>query len=114
MRPVSLNLMNLKERNDPVSYTAAEIEKDGLLAHAYALTIHKAQGCEYDYAIIPLISSQGFMRNHNMVYTAASRARKGVFLVGQESVLTLGIQRPLPRRNADLLQKIRDCAKRSA
>ena len=102
------------DAGNDVSYTATEIEKDGLLAHAYALTVHKAQGSEYDYVIIPLISSQGFMWNHNMVYTAVSRARKGAFLVGQESVLTLGIQRPLPSRNTDLLQKIRDCAKRSA
>lgn len=94
------------DTDNRASYPAREIAEKPLLAHAYALTVHKAQGSEYDYVLIPLVSSQGFMWTQNMIYTAVSRARKGVVFVGQESILKMAIRRPLPLRNTDLLLKI--------
>lgn len=101
------------DSGNTIRYTEKEISERHLLDHAYALTVHKAQGSEYDYVLIPLVAEQGFMWTHNMIYTAVSRARKGVILVGQESILTMAIQRPLPTRNTDLLKKITRLCRRS-
>ena len=51
---------------------------------AYATTIHKAQGSEYPAVVIPLLSGPSMLMNRNLLYTAVTRARKCVTLVGNE------------------------------
>ena len=51
---------------------------------AYAITIHKAQGSEYPAVIIPLLGGPKMLMNRNLLYTAVTRARKCVTLVGDE------------------------------
>jgi exodeoxyribonuclease V alpha subunit len=102
------------DTGNDVQYTSTEIVNERLLTHAYALTVHKAQGSEYDYIILPVISSQGYMWNQNMIYTAVSRARKGAILIGSEGILEMAVKRPLPKRYTDLLEKIRGCMKKLA
>lgn len=51
---------------------------------AYATTIHKAMGSEYDIVILPIIRSHAIMLKRNLVYTAITRAKRRVFLVGQK------------------------------
>lgn len=90
-----------------VRFTQAEIESRHLLDHAYAITVHKSQGSEYDTVIIPLLPHHKHMWCNNMIYTALSRARKKVYLVGDADVLNYAIQTPLEPSNSLLLQKIR-------
>ena len=52
---------------------------------AYALTIHKSQGSEYPAVVIPLLSGPSMLMNRNLLYTAVTRARKCVTLVGNEA-----------------------------
>lgn len=52
------------------------------LEHAYAITIHKSQGSEYPVVIIPLYNVPPKLLNRNLLYTAVTRARKGVVIVG--------------------------------
>ena len=51
---------------------------------AYAVTIHKSQGSEYPAVIIPLLSGPRMLMNRNLLYTAVTRARKCVTVVGSE------------------------------
>jgi exodeoxyribonuclease V alpha subunit len=51
---------------------------------AYAITIHKAQGSEFDTVILPLVRSQGRMLQRNLFYTAVTRARSKCWLLGDQ------------------------------
>ena len=53
---------------------------------AYAMTIHKSQGSEYPAVVIPLMPGPKLLYNRNLLYTAVTRARKCVVLVGDEHV----------------------------
>ncbi len=50
---------------------------------AYAVTVHKVQGQEYDYVVMPMTYSYGVMLYKNLVYTALTRAKKKVFMIGE-------------------------------
>jgi exodeoxyribonuclease V alpha subunit len=59
-----------------------------LLKLAYAITVHKSQGSEFDTILLPITRSQGRMLQRNLFYTAVTRARKKVWLLGDsEAVL---------------------------
>ena len=60
-------------------YTYAELEE---LDQAYAVTIHKSQGSEYPAVILPLLSGPMMLMNRNLLYTAVTRARSCVTVVG--------------------------------
>ena len=51
---------------------------------AYALTIHKSQGSEYPAVVIPLLPGPKLLMNRNLLYTAVTRAKKCVTIVGDE------------------------------
>ena len=53
---------------------------------AYAITIHKSQGSEYPAVVIPLLSGPKMLMNRNLLYTAVTRAKKCVTLVGDEQM----------------------------
>ena len=53
---------------------------------AYAITIHKSQGSEYPAVVIPLLSGPRMLMSRNLLYTAVTRARKCVTLVGSQQV----------------------------
>lgn len=93
--------------DDVVYYDVDQVERDELLDHAYAVTVHKSQGSEYDWVIVPL--AQAHIRNwcSNMIYTAMTRAKKGVILIGDKSILESAIGSPCPPRATKLLDEIR-------
>lgn len=66
-----------------VEYSFKQLDE---LELAYAITIHKAQGSEYPAVIIPLLAGPKMLMNRNLLYTAVTRARKCVTLVGDEKV----------------------------
>ncbi len=72
-----------------VSYQAAEIED---LELAYALTIHKAQGAEYRAVVVPLANSQWALLGRRLIYTAVTRARELVVLVGSHQALRMAVE----------------------
>lgn len=57
-----------------------------LLEHAYAVTVHKSQGSEFDCVILPLIDTPHQLRYRNLLYTAITRAKKLLIVVGSEEV----------------------------
>lgn len=64
-----------------VEYSFKQLDE---LELAYAITIHKAQGSEYPAVVIPLLQGPRMLMNRNLLYTAVTRARKCVTLVGDE------------------------------
>lgn len=58
------------------------------LSLAYAITIHKSQGSEFDIVVIPVISGPAIILNRNLIYTAITRAKKMVVLVGAKKYLS--------------------------
>ena len=63
-------------------YSFKQLEE---LELAYAVTIHKSQGSEYPAVILPLLSGPRMLMNRNLLYTAVTRARKCVTVVGSEN-----------------------------
>ena len=57
------------------------------LEHAYAITVHKSQGSEYSVVIIPIYSCAPMLRTRNLLYTAVTRAKEMVILVGRRDIL---------------------------
>ena len=76
---------------------------------AYAITIHKAQGSEYPAVIIPLLQGPRQLYYRNLLYTAVTRARKCVTVIGSESVFQEMIQNTNHQnRNTSLAERIRE------
>ena len=71
----------------------AEYEKGGLdeLELSYAMTIHKSEGSEYDTVIIPMLAAHKVLLTRNLLYTAITRAKRKVLLVGQKKALFMAI-----------------------
>ena len=67
-----------------MQYPLADFED---IEHAYAITVHKSQGSEYPIAVIPLSACAPMLQTRNMLYTAITRARTYVILVGSKQVL---------------------------
>ena len=76
---------------------------------AYAVTIHKSQGSEYPAVIIPLLSGPRMLMNRNLLYTAVTRARKCVTVVGSEETFRDMIRNEKQqRRYSSLDQRIQE------
>ena len=69
------------EEGRKVNYSLRNLEE---LELAYAITIHKSQGSEYPAVVIPLLGGPKMLMNRNLLYTAVTRARKCVTIVGDD------------------------------
>ena len=76
---------------------------------AYAITIHKSQGSEYPAVIIPLLPGPRLLYNRNLLYTAVTRAKRCLTIVGSESVFQEMIQNKSEQgRYTSLAARIRE------
>ncbi len=71
------------------SFTRGEM---GDLALAYAISIHKSQGSEYPVVIVPLLKAHFMMLQRNLLYTAITRGRKKVFIVGEPAAYAMAVR----------------------
>ena len=111
----------LKEINDFAETASVEFE-DGRHAEysfkqleelelAYAVTIHKSQGSEYPAVILPILSGPRMLMNRNLLYTAVTRARKCVTVVGSEGTFAEMIRNETQqKRYSSLDLRIRELA----
>ncbi|WP_371652798.1 MULTISPECIES: ATP-dependent RecD-like DNA helicase [unclassified Streptomyces] len=74
----------LTDEDEEVPYDFDELDE---LAHAYAVTIHRSQGSEYPAVVIPVTTGAWMMLQRNLLYTAVTRARKLVVLVGSRKAI---------------------------
>lgn len=72
----------------------------GDLALAYAISIHKSQGSEYPVVIVPLLKAHFMMLQRNLLYTAITRGKKKVFLVGEPAAYAMAV------RNSESKQRL--------
>ncbi|HEX7304260.1 ATP-dependent RecD-like DNA helicase [Lentzea sp.] len=93
------------DEDEEVDYEFSELDE---LSHAYAMTIHRSQGSEYPCVVIPVTTSAWMMLQRNLLYTAVTRAKKLVVLVGSkraigQAVRTVGAG----RRHTALAHRLR-------
>ena len=89
-----------------VTYGFGQLEE---LELAYAVTIHKSQGSEYPAVVIPLLSGPRMLLNRNLLYTAVTRARSCVTLVGSDQTFEMMIQNASEQeRYSGLREQIRE------
>ena len=71
-----------------IKYTSDEFSE---LVHAYAVTVHKSQGCEFPAVIVTMLSQHYMMLNKNLLYTAMTRAKKLLVIVGSRKALEMAV-----------------------
>ena len=83
-----------------VTYTRDEFAS---LTLAYVMSVHKSQGSEYSTVILPLVRAHHIMLQRNLLYTAVTRAKKRVILVGDRTALFTAVSNDRTRRRYTLL-----------
>ncbi|GAB4161750.1 MAG: ATP-dependent RecD-like DNA helicase [Candidatus Promineifilaceae bacterium] len=73
----------------PVVYDFLEADE---LVHAFAISVHKSQGSEYPCVVMPVVMQHYMMLQRNLLYTAVTRARKLVILVGTRRAISIAIK----------------------
>lgn len=73
---------------------------------AYAVTIHKSQGCEFDAVIIPIVAGSGLILNRNLLYTAVTRAKKLVVLIGTQNNIYRMVSNDYTQKRYSLLKNL--------
>lgn len=87
-------------------FDAGELE---LLDLGYATTIHKSQGSEYQTVIINIQKAHYIMLNRPLIYTAVTRGKKKVILVGEKRALYMAVKRTeTEKRGTNLAARIRE------
>ncbi|KJV53514.1 uvrD-like helicase C-terminal domain protein [Orientia tsutsugamushi str. Gilliam] len=85
-----------------ISYDFDELDE---IVLAYAITIHKSQGGEYHTVIIPLMMQHYPMLQRKLIYTAITRAKKLVIVVGQKKALNIAIKKNIAELRYSMLKK---------
>ena len=87
---VDVELQKVKVNLDgrAIEYDFLELDE---LTHAFAMSIHKAQGSEYPAVVIPVLTTHYMMLQRNLLYTAVTRARRLVVLVGQPKAIAMAV-----------------------
>ena len=81
--------MVVKMDNGLVSYEFGELDE---LVHAYAISIHKSQGSEYPAVVIPFLTQHYVMLQRNLLYTAVTRGKKLVIIVGSSKAIAMAVR----------------------
>ena len=79
--------------------------ESGDLALAYAISIHKSQGSEYPVVIVPLLKAHFMMLQRNLLYTAVTRGRKKVFIVGEPAAYAMAVRNHESRQRVTHLRE---------
>ena len=69
----------------------------------YALTVHKSQGSEYPYVILLMVQSHYIMLQRNLLYTAVTRAKEKVLIVGSKNAVRTAVENDKTKRRYSLL-----------
>lgn len=80
------------DNNIVVLYSSNDITKYGLLDLAYAITVHKSQGSQYGTVLLPMTSQYSRMLNNKLLYTATTRAKDMLYIVGENTSFAKGCQ----------------------
>ncbi len=101
-------IVEMEEDHVTVRYSdelAVDYERNELmeLQLAYAMSVHKSQGSEYPVMVLPLVSAHHIMLQRNLLYTAVTRAKKLVVLLGTKAALGTAVRNDRMRKRYTLL-----------
>lgn len=87
-----------------VTYNRPDLSQ---ITHAYCCSVHKSQGSEFPIVVLPVVKSYYRMLRRNLIYTAITRSKQFLILVGEEDALKMGIERGEDtERNTTLVEKL--------
>ncbi len=87
-----------------VEYEFSELDE---LVHAFALSVHKAQGSEYRAVVIPILTQHYLLLQRNLLYTAVTRAKELVVLVGTKKAIAMAVRNDkIAQRNSGLAHRL--------
>lgn len=87
-----------------IEYDVTELDE---LVHAYATTIHKAQGSEYPIVVMPVMMNHFVMLQRNLIYTGITRAKKVLVIVGTKKALSYAVRNvTVTKRNTLLRERL--------
>ena len=90
--------------NRSIEYDVTELDE---LVHAYATTIHKAQGSEYPIVVMPIMMNHFVMLQRNLIYTGITRAKKVLVIVGTKKALAYAVKNvTVTKRNTLLKERL--------
>ena len=75
-------------RSNVVKYLPKDFAK---IKHGFIISVHKSQGGEFEFVILPMCRAYSRMLYRKLVYTAVTRARKKLVIVGEEEAFTLAV-----------------------
>lgn len=87
--------MSVAFENREVVYDFSELDE---IILAYAISVHKSQGSEYAAVVLPLVTQHYMLLQRNLIYTAVTRGKKLVVLVGTKRALAMGIKNDRTRK----------------
>lgn len=108
-----VSAVDVQERTLMVNFEGREIEYDvselDELVHAYATTIHKAQGSEYPIVVMPVMMTHFVMLQRNLLYTGITRAKKILVLIGTKKALAYAVRNvTVTKRNTLLKERLQE------
>ncbi|MCD6518755.1 MAG: ATP-dependent RecD-like DNA helicase [Anaerolineae bacterium] len=93
-------VLSVRFEDTPVDYSFDELDE---LVHAWAMTVHSAQGSQWPAVIIVMLKQHYVMLERNILYTALSRAQRLAVLITQEQAVRIAVQRNRARQRRTLL-----------
>ncbi len=85
-----------------VAYDYADLDE---LVHAYAVSVHKSQGSEYPAVVVPILTQHYVLLQRNLLYTAVTRGKKLVVLVGTKKALAIAVKNNRTQKRYTLLER---------
>ncbi|MBT5829553.1 MAG: ATP-dependent RecD-like DNA helicase [Candidatus Latescibacteria bacterium] len=99
------DMISVNFQDRPVMYELSELDE---LVLAYAVSVHKSQGAEYKAVVMPLTTQHYMMLQRNLLYTAITRAKGLVVLVGTKKALSMAVKNNVvSQRHTTLAERIR-------
>jgi exodeoxyribonuclease V alpha subunit len=95
-------IMQVEVDGRMVDYAFDELDE---LVLAYAVTVHKAQGSEYPAVVLPLLTQHYLMLQRNLLYTAITRGRRLVVVVGSKKALAIAVKNDKTQKRFTLLKE---------
>jgi len=103
--------INLEDQVIQVTFDGRNIDYDfsdlNEIIHAYAISIHKSQGSEFPAVVVPLLNQHYMMLQRNLLYTAVTRAKSLVVLVGSRQAIAIAVgNNRIVHRNSRLIARL--------
>ena len=98
----TIRAVDLKGDNFTVDYYGRTVKYDfaetNEVSLAYAISVHKSQGSEYPAVIVPLMTQHYVLLQRNLLYTAITRGKRLVILIGTKKAMTIALKNDTPRK----------------